>query len=111
MNAPASEYLLPGGGADITALPKVSLHDHLDGGLRPQTIIELADGIGLDLPSTDATALGEWFAEKSDSGSLVESLKPFDIPPAVMQTKEGLERVAREFVNDLTADGVVWGEI
>jgi adenosine deaminase len=111
MNAPAPDYILPGGGADITALPKVSLHDHLDGGLRPQTIIELADGIGLDLPSTDAATLGEWFAEKSDSGSLVEYLKTFDITTAVMQTKEGLERVAREFVNDLAADGVVWGEI
>jgi adenosine deaminase len=79
MNAPAPEYILPGGGADITALPKVSLHDHLDGGLRPQTIIELADAVGLDLPSTDAGTLGEWFAEKSDSGSLVEYLKTFDI--------------------------------
>jgi adenosine deaminase len=111
MNAPAPDYILPGGGADITALPKVSLHDHLDGGLRPQTIIELADGIGLELPANDATALGEWFAAKSDSGSLVEYLKTFDITTAVMQTKEGLERVAREFVNDLAADGVVWGEI
>ena len=78
------------GGANITALPKVSLHDHLDGGLRPQTIIELAESIGLDLPESDEAALGEWFAEKSDAGSLVEYLKTFDLTIAVMQTEEGL---------------------
>ena len=107
---------MPGGGANITALPKVSLHDHLDGGLRPQTIIELADEIGFELPQTngaqtDAAALGDWFAEKSDSGSLVEYLKTFDITTAVMQTTKGLTRVAREFVEDLDADGVIYGEI
>jgi len=107
----ATPNLLPGTDLAIETLPKVSLHDHLDGGLRPQTIIELADGIGLDLPATDAEALGAWFAEKSDSGSLVEYLKTFDVTTAVMQTREGLERVAREFVLDLAADGVVWGEI
>lgn len=111
MNAAVDEYLMPGGGASITSLPKVSLHDHLDGGLRPQTIIELADEIGLELPATDASALAEWFAEKSDSGSLVEYLKTFDITTAVMQTRQGLARVAREFVQDLAADGVIYGEI
>ncbi|MDZ4046254.1 MAG: adenosine deaminase family protein, partial [Rhodoglobus sp.] len=111
MNAAVAEYLMPGGGASITALPKVSLHDHLDGGLRPQTIIELASDIGLELPATDAVGLGEWFAEKSDSGSLVEYLKTFDITTGVMQTREGLIRVAREFVQDLAADGVIYGEI
>jgi adenosine deaminase len=109
MNTVPEEYLL--GGESITALPKISLHDHLDGGLRPQTIIELADAIALDLPSTDAGALGQWFAEKSNSGSLVEYLKTFDITTAVMQTREGLVRVAREFVQDLGADGVIYGEI
>lgn len=110
-NSVQQDYLIPGGGASITALPKVSLHDHLDGGLRPQTIIELADEIGLDLPATDASALGTWFADSSDSGSLVEYLKTFDVTTGVMQTREGLERVAREFVQDLHADGVVYGEI
>jgi adenosine deaminase len=98
-------------GTDIAALPKVSLHDHLDGGLRPATILELGSEIGLDLPATDARGLGAWFAEKSDSGSLVEYLKTFDITTAVMQTREGLARVAREFVQDLGTDGVVYGEI
>lgn len=98
-------------GTDIRALPKVSLHDHLDGGLRPATVLELADGIGLQLPADDPAALGDWFAEKSNSGSLVEYLKTFDLTTAVMQTREGLTRVAREFVQDLGADGVVYGEI
>jgi len=111
-----SDFFMPGGGANITALPKVSLHDHLDGGLRPQTIIELAGEIGVDLPrtngaETDAAALGDWFAEKSDSGSLVEYLTTFDVTTAVMQTASGLTRVAREFVEDLDADGVIYGEI
>jgi adenosine deaminase len=98
-------------GVSINALPKVSLHDHLDGGLRPQTIIELADAIGLELPANDPESLGDWFAEQSDSGSLVEYLKTFDITTGVMQTRDGLTRVAREFVQDLAADGVIYGEI
>ncbi|MCX7520977.1 adenosine deaminase [Microbacterium sp. STN6] len=100
-----------GRGADIRSLPKVSLHDHLDGGLRPQTIIELADAIELELPRTEASALGEWFADQSDSGDLVEYLKTFDVTTAVMQTREGLGRVAREFVQNLGDDGVIYGEV
>lgn len=92
-------------------LPKVSLHDHLDGGLRPGTVLELAEAVGLELPASDAEGLAGWFAEKSDSGSLVEYLKTFDLTTGVMQTREGLTRVAREFVEDLAADGVIWGEI
>ncbi|KQV06065.1 adenosine deaminase [Leifsonia sp. Root112D2] len=111
MNTPHEEFLLADGGVDIRALPKVSLHDHLDGGLRPQTIIELADAIGLDVPETDAHELGAWFASQSNSGSLVEYLKTFDVTTAVMQTHEGLARVAREFVQDLGADGVICGEV
>ncbi|WP_374313100.1 adenosine deaminase [Microbacterium sp.] len=98
-------------GVSIRSLPKVSLHDHLDGGVRPATIIELADEIGLDVPESDADDLADWFAEKSDSGSLVEYLKTFDLTTAVMQTREGLTRVAREFVEDLAADGVIYGEV
>lgn len=98
-------------GLSIRGLPKVSLHDHLDGGVRPQTIIELGDAVGLDLPESDGDALADWFARKSDSGSLVEYLKTFDLTTAVMQTAEGLTRVAREFVEDLAADGVIYGEV
>ncbi|AYF98305.1 adenosine deaminase [Protaetiibacter intestinalis] len=98
-------------GIDLQSLPKVSLHDHLDGGLRPQTIIELAEPLGLELPTADAGELGEWFWNQCQAGSLVEYLKTFDLTTAVMQTREGLTRVAREFVEDLAADGVVWGEV
>ena len=96
---------------DIRSLPKISLHDHLDGGLRSQTIIELADEIGLALPADNAKDLKRWFEKSADSGSLVEYLKTFDVTTAVMQTKDQLARVAREFVLDLANDGVVYGEI
>ncbi|MBM7782446.1 adenosine deaminase [Arthrobacter tumbae] len=96
---------------DIRALPKVSLHDHLDGGLRPATIIELAEAVGHQLPSTDPVALGQWFRDSADSGSLVRYLETFDHTIAVMQTREGLSRVAQEFVEDLADDGVVYGEV
>jgi adenosine deaminase len=99
----------------IRALPKISLHDHLDGGLRPQTILDLAADLAIELPGgapqTTAAELGAWFAEKSDSGSLVEYLTTFDVTLAVMQTREGLVRVARDFVEDLVDDGVIYGEI
>ena len=114
-----SDYLVPGTDIDIQKLPKISLHDHLDGGLRPQTILELAEIDGLELPIDpdtgkpidSASRMGQWFADQSDSGSLVEYLKTFDITTGVMQTAEGLERVAREFVEDLAEDGVIYGEI
>ncbi|MCC9194224.1 adenosine deaminase [Arthrobacter sp. zg-Y916] len=96
---------------DIRVLPKVSLHDHLDGGLRPGTIVELAEAAGHTLPSTDPVALGEWFRESANSGSLVRYLETFDHTIAVMQTREGLTRVAREFVEDLVEDGVVYAEV
>jgi adenosine deaminase len=99
------------GGVSLRSLPKVSLHDHLDGGLRPATIIELADAAGIPVPAHDASALGDWFARQADSGSLVEYLKTFDLTIAVMQSRESLTRVAREFVEDLVADGVVYGEV
>nr|WP_179580816.1 adenosine deaminase [Leifsonia psychrotolerans] len=103
--------MLPGTTTSINDLPKVSLHDHLDGGLRPATMIELADSIGLDLPTTDAAELGTWFAKQADSGSLVDYLKTFEFTTGVMQTREGLTRVARDFVEDLAADGVIYGEV
>lgn len=98
-------------GVSVRSLPKVSLHDHLDGGVRPATIVELADELGHDLPETDADDLADWFEEQSDSGSLVDYIKTFDVTLAVMQTRDGLRRIAREFVTDLAADGVVYGEV
>ncbi|MCB7136484.1 adenosine deaminase [Cellulosimicrobium marinum] len=94
----------------IRELPKVVLHDHLDGGLRPATILELAADVGHELPARDATSLGTWFAESADSGSLVRYLETFDHTIAVMQTPDALARVAREAVLDLAADGVVYAE-
>ena len=94
----------------LLAFPKVSLHDHLDGALRPQTIIELADDSGHGLPAANADDLGRWLAESADSGSLVSYLKTFDHTVAVMQTAANLRRVATEFVEDLAADGVIYGE-
>jgi adenosine deaminase len=95
----------------IADLPKVSLHDHLDGGLRPQTVLELADEIGLDLPADDAAGLEAWFSDHIDGGSLEDYLEKFSATVGVMQTREGLVRTAREFVEDLAADGVVYGEV
>lgn len=111
MSSDATTYRLPDAGAVINDLPKVSLHDHLDGGLRPATIVELAAEAGVALPTTDAVALGAWFADQSNSGSLVEYLKTFDVTTSVMQTAPQLHRIAKEFVEDLVADGVVYGEV
>ena len=95
----------------VRRAPKVLLHDHLDGGLRPQTIVELAAEAGHQLPADDADALGRWFTESADSGSLERYLETFDHTVAVMQTAENLTRVARECVEDLAADGVVYAEV
>ncbi|MEV4636211.1 adenosine deaminase [Actinoplanes sp. NPDC049548] len=97
--------------ADIVNAPKALLHDHLDGGLRPATIIELADAVGHELPETDPGRLGEWFVAAADSGSLERYLETFAHTVAVMQTEEGLHRVAKECALDLAADGVVYAEI
>jgi adenosine deaminase len=98
-------------GTDVGALPKVSLHDHLDGGLRPQTVIDLAEAAGIAIPEHDPAALARWFAGHADSGNLVDYLATFDVTVSVMQTRAALTRVAREFVEDLVADGVVYGEV
>jgi adenosine deaminase len=93
------------------ALPKVLLHDHLDGGLRVATILELADGIGWTLPHTDPDDLQAWFTRGAATGDLLQYLATFEHTLAVLQTAEHLERVAAEAVLDLAADGVVYAEI
>ncbi|MET8756574.1 adenosine deaminase [Lentzea sp. NPDC004782] len=96
----------------IRSAPKVLLHDHLDGGLRPQTVIELADASGYQvLPTTDAGVLGDWFRDNANSGSLVRYLEGFAHTCGVMQDEAALVRVAAEAVEDLAADGVVYAEI
>jgi adenosine deaminase len=94
----------------LRALPKVSLHDHLDGGLRPAMIVEIAAEIGHDLPADDPDTLRTWFVDSCNSGSLVDYLVTFDHTIAVMQREQDLRRVAAEFVEDLAADGVIYGE-
>jgi len=98
-------------GVSIRSLPKVSLHDHLDGGLRPDTIVELADEAGIEVPETDPVRLAGWFGRQSEAGSLEKYLETFAVTTSVMQTREGLQRVAREYVEDLADDGVVYGEV
>ncbi|MFJ7066659.1 adenosine deaminase [Streptomyces sp. NPDC101115] len=96
----------------IRRAPKVLLHDHLDGGLRPGTIIELARAQGYDsLPETEPDKLGIWFREAADSGSLERYLETFAHTCAVMQTREALVRVAAECAVDLAEDGVVYAEV
>lgn len=96
----------------IKRLPKALLHDHLDGGLRPQTIIDIAGEIGYTaLPTMDAGELATWFREACDSGSLVRYLETFSHTIAVMQRPQDIERVARECVVDLARDGVVYAEV
>lgn len=104
------------GGGPLTAdivrrAPKVLLHDHLDGGVRPATVHELAAEIGHELPADTVEGLAEWFRDAADSGSLVRYLETFDHTVAVMQTAPALTRIAREAVEDLAADGVVYAEI
>lgn len=97
---------------EIRRAPKVLLHDHLDGGLRAETIVDLARESGYDrLPTTDPDNLRQWFEEASDSGSLVRYLETFDHTVGVMQTRESLTRVAAECAEDLAADGVVYAEV
>ena len=97
--------------ADVLSAPKVLLHDHLDGGARPQTILEIADEVGYaGLPAADAPALGRWFRDSASSGSLPRYLETFEHTLAVMQTPQGLFRVASECAEDLAADGVVYAE-
>ncbi|MGO1504735.1 MAG: adenosine deaminase [Brachybacterium sp.] len=113
----------------VGALPKVALHDHLDGGLRAETVLELSRELGLAVPGIDADAdadatlavpdapaaseteaVADWFHTAADSGSLPAYLSTFERTVALMQTAPHLRRIAREFVEDMVADGVVYAE-
>ena len=96
----------------IKRVPKALLHDHLDGGLRPETIIEIAQQIGYKkLPTDDPIKLADWFEESCNSHSLVRYLETFSHTIAVMQSKEAIIRVSRECAIDLARDGVVYAEV
>lgn len=98
--------------ADLCRAPKVLLHDHLDGGLRPATVVELAEQTGYrDLPTTDVGELGRWFHAGADRKDLALYLETFSHTVGVMQTADALARVARECAEDLAEDGVVYAEV
>jgi len=96
----------------IRSVPKVLLHDHLDGGLRPATVLDLARDVGYSaLPTRDPAELGRWFRTGANQGNLELYLAGFDHTLAVMQTREALARVAAECAEDLAEDGVVYAEV
>ena len=96
----------------LRTVPKVLLHDHLDGGLRPQTIIDLARETGYEgLPSTDPGELAALIAGPATHGNLELYLQAFRHTVGVMQTRDALMRVAAECAEDLAADGVAYAEV
>ena len=97
--------------AILKKLPKVLLHEHLDGVLRPETVIDLAKSSNYtELPSRDPAQLAKWFHQGANQGSLPKYLQGFAHTIAVMQTEEALERVAYEQAEDLSRDGVIYFE-
>lgn len=96
----------------IKRAPKVLLHEHLDGGLRPQTVLELARDVNYkELPTSDSSDLAKWFIVDAPGSDLVRYLEGFAHTTAVMQTKDQLERVAAESALDLARDGIVYAEV
>jgi adenosine deaminase len=97
---------------NVAALPKVLLHDHLDGGLRPATVVELAEEYGYPaLPTHDVDELATWFNRGAKRNDLVLYLETFAHTVGVMQHRDAIERVAHECAEDLAADGVVYAEV
>lgn len=94
----------------IKRMPKIVLHDHLDGGLRPATIIELAHKYNLSLPADTPQQLAQWFVQESTSKDLHRCLRAFAITCSVMQSKEDIMRVTYEMMEDLHLDNVVYVE-
>ncbi len=96
----------------IRRMPKVCLHEHLDGSLRPATVLDLAREVGYEgLPERDPERLGAWFFAGADRGSLPLYLEGFSHTIAVLQSAEALERVAYEYLEDSAKDGVVYSEV
>ena len=97
--------------ADIRRAPKVLLHDHLDGGLRPGTVVDLAEQHGyVGLPGSDEAEVAAWLATAAQRGRLELYLEAFQHTVGVMQNADALFRVAAECAQDLAADGVVYAE-
>ncbi len=91
--------------------PKVLLHDHLDGGLRPATVLELASQVGHELPADDEAGVAAWFDQSDRGADLERYLSTFGHTVALLQTEAALTRVLRECAEDLDADGVVHAEV
>jgi adenosine deaminase len=92
------------------ALPKVLLHEHLDGGLRVSTLLELLRQRGIQPPAPDEAGLAAWFEANAHAGSLVKYLDGFALTVAAMATLDGMARVAFEAAEDARADGAVLAE-
>ena len=97
--------------AYFTSMPKAELHLNLDGSVRPKTVLELALQDGVPLPSADLKRLEAHLEASDDCSSLVEYITFFELPIAVMQTVEALQRVTFELCQDLAKDGVRYAEI
>src|SRR5215207_10798455 len=96
----------------LARAPKALLHDHLDGGLRPATVVELASEFGYrGLPTTDVEDLKVWFNRGAKRNDLVLYLETFAHTVGVMQHRDAIERVAFECAQDLANDGVVYAEV
>ena len=96
----------------LRSVPKVLLHDHLDGGLRPSTVVELAKEYGYSsLPTTDVAELAQWFNRGAKRNDLVLYLETFAHTVGVMQHRDAIERVSYECAQDLAADGCVYAEV
>src|SRR5258706_1008524 len=100
----------PHGGPALRAVPKVLLHEHLDGGLRPQTLFDLCRARGVEIPAEDPESLAQWMHDNANSGSLVRYLRGFAITCAAMATAEACERIAFEAAEDARHDGCVLAE-
>lgn len=110
MTSPASLFPSSNAPPDLRALPKALLHEHLDGGLRPATLLELARARGLALPTDDADTLADWMHANANSGSLERYLRGFALTVGAMATPEACERVAFEAAEDARLDGCVLAE-
>lgn len=97
--------------ASAVSLPKILLHDHLDGGMRPTTILDLADQIGHELPSIDEAKLVAYFRRGADAKDIIQYLETFSHTVPLLQTAESLHRIAKEAADDLAADGVIHAEV
>lgn len=95
---------------DWTALPKITLHEHIDGGLRPGTLLQLSRERGLPLPHTEATALGAWMHKSAETGNLVDYLRGFAYTVAAMASRQACAQVAYELAEDSKAEGCVLAE-